>query len=171
MRIPRTQSGFSLLEMVVYIALFSTLSLTVTNSMIQTVRGFNYLRASRDVDTASVLIMERLTLDIKNATSVDVGNSTFGATPGRLTLNVTNASGTPMTVEYYVLSNNLRIKEAGVDVGSLMSSAARIESLKFFSINTGGTSGVKIELQLKSTRGVATANDNFYNTAMLRGTY
>lgn len=167
----RTQSGFSLLETVVYIALFSTLSLTIANSMIQTVRGFNYLRASRDIDTASVVIMERLTANIKNATSTDVSNSTFGATPGRLTLNVTNASGTPMTVEYYVLSNNLRIKEAGVDVGSLMSSAARIQSLIFYSIDTGGTSGIKIELQLQSTRGVVTANDNFYNTVMLRGTY
>lgn len=171
MRQPRTQSGFSLLEVVVYVALFSTLSLTVANSMIQTVRGFNYLRASRDIDTASVFIMERLAADIKNATSIDAGNSTFGTSPGRLTLNVTNASGTPMTTEYFVLANNLRIKEAGVDVGSLMSATARIQSLKFFSINTGGTSGIKIELQLQSTRGVVMVNENFYNTIMLRGTY
>lgn len=167
----RTQSGFSLLEMIVYIGLFSLLALTISSSMLQTVRGFNHLRASRDINDSSIMIMERLSDDIKNSVSIDMANSTFGATPGRLTLNTVNASGTPMVIEYYVSGNILRIKENSVDIGSLMVSAARIEALVFYLINTGNTTGVKIELHLKSTRGIVSANDHFYNTSMLRGTY
>jgi hypothetical protein len=141
------------------------------NALLQTIKAFNDLRISRDINDSSVTIMERLTRDIKSATSVDTANSTFGATPGRLTLNTVNASGTAVTVEYYVASSLLRIKENGVDKGSLMSAKTQVDGLVFYYFSTGSTIGVKTELHLKSSRGTVSDADHFYNTSLLRGTY
>lgn len=164
-------SGLSLVEVVLYVGLFSLLSVVAINSIMQTVSAFNHLRSSRDMNDSAVKVMERLTRDIKSATLVDLPNSTFNADPGRLTLNTMNASGTPMVVEYSVSGNTLMIKENGVDKGSLISSRTEIEGLVFYYINTGNSVAIKINLRLRPTRGVAVDENYFYNTIILRGTY
>lgn len=163
--------GFSLIEITLYVALFSMLTLTSMNTLFQAVRAFNDLRLSRDINDSSVQIMERLTRDIKSASAVDLVNSTFDANPGRLTLNTTSASGTPMTIEYSVATSTLRLKEGGIDRGSLMSAKTKIDALIFHYINTGSTVGVKIELHLSSSRSGVSDVDHFYDTAVLRGSY
>jgi hypothetical protein len=140
-------------------------------SLFASIKSFNELRISRDINDSSVTIMERLTRDIKSATTIDLANSTFGATPGRLTLNTRNASGTALTVEYYVATSTLRIKENGVDVGSLMSAKTRVDGLVFYQIDLGNTIGIKTELHLTSSHGSASEADHFYNTSILRGSY
>jgi hypothetical protein len=90
--------------------------------------------------------MERITRDIQNAVSIDYINSTFGVHPGRLTLNVKTASGTASVIEYYASSSQLRIKENGVDLGTLTTGHATLESLIFRAIQSGQVRGVKIEL-------------------------
>ncbi|OGZ09330.1 MAG: hypothetical protein A3C14_05340 [Candidatus Lloydbacteria bacterium RIFCSPHIGHO2_02_FULL_50_18] len=168
----RTQSrGFTLVEMVLYIGLFVLLSTMSMTALFQTVRAFNELRVSRDIDDSAVKIMERLTRDIKSSTSVDLANSTFGSSPGRLTLLTVNASGTPLTVEYYVSGSILSIRENGVDRGALMSARTNIDALVFYYISSGPTFGIKTELHISSTRGKAGEVDDFYDTSVLRGSY
>lgn len=163
--------GLSLIEVVLYVGLFSMVSIIAINSMMQTVNAFNNLRSSRDMNDSAVKVMERLTRDIKSSTLVDLTNSTFNADPGRLTLNTVNASGTPMTVEYYVTANTLHIRENGVDKGSLISSRTEVEALVFNYINTGHTVGIKITLRLRPAHRIAVDDNYFYNTIILRGTY
>lgn len=166
-----TQSGFSLIEVLLYVAIFSVMSVISMNTLFQSIRSFDSLRISRDINDSSVGIMERLTRDIKGSTGVDIGNSTFNISPGRLTLNTVSASGTPVTVEYYVAGSVLRYKEDGVDKGSLMSAKTAIDALVFRYINSGSTIGIKIELHLSSARGGVTKVDHFYDTVLMRGTY
>lgn len=163
--------GFTLVEVVLYVGLFVLLSTMSMNALFQTVRAFNNLRISRDINDSSVTIMERITRDIKSATSVDMTNSTFNTSPGRLTLSTMSASGTAMTVEYYVASSSLRLKENGVDKGSLMSSNTRVDALEFHYITTGASAAIKTELHLYSGRGTVSDVDHFYNTSVLRGSY
>ena len=165
------QKGFSLLEVVLYVALFTVLSGVVMNSIFQIMNSFSALRIARDINDSSVKVMERLTRDIKGATSIDQVNSIFNADPGRLTLNVVNASGTATTVEYVVINGALHVKENGVDQGSLMSAKTSIEGLVFRYINTGSTLGIKTELHLQSSRGSVSDDEHFYNTSVMRGTY
>src|SRR4051812_29721607 len=119
MRNFRSQFGFSLIEAIVYISLFIALSLTSIISLLDTVRAFNHLHITRDINDTAVLITERLTHDIKSSTAVDISNSTFDATPGRLTLTAVDTSGTSMTIEYFVQDELLHVKENGVDQGAL----------------------------------------------------
>lgn len=167
----RRKSGFSLIEVLLYVAIFSVMSVISMNTLFQAIRSFDALRISRDINDSSVGIMERLTRDIKGSRAVDLANSTFAVSPGRLTLNTVSASGTPLTVEYYVDGSTLRYKEDGVEKGSLMSAKTAIDALVFRYINSGSTIGVKIELHLSSARGGVTRIDHFYDTVLMRGTY
>ena len=163
--------GFTLIEIMLYVSLFTFVSSLSMNALIQTIRAFNDLRISRDINDSSVKIMERMTRDIKSATAVDLLNSTFGASPGRLTLTTVNASGTPTTVEYYISNSILLYKENGVAKGSLMSARTKIDALVFYYINTGATVAIKTELHVSSARGTVSDADHFYDTSILRGTY
>lgn len=163
--------GFSLLEIVIYVSLFSVIAAVSMSALFQTIKAFSDLRVSRNINDSSVSVMERLTRDIKSATTVDLANSTFGASPGRLTLSTVNASGTATTVEYYVATSSLRIKENGVDMGSLVSAKTQVSALVFYYINTGSSIGIKTELHLTSSRASVNDIDHFYDTSVLRGSY
>lgn len=167
----RRNAGFSLIEVVLYVAFFIMISTMSMTALFQTVKAFSSLRVSRDIDDSAVKIMERMTRDIKSSVSVDLSGSTFNVSPGRLTLSTMSASGTPLTIEYYVLSSALHIKENGVDKGALMSSKTNVDSLVFHRINSGTTVGIKIDLHLSSTRGTVGDVVDFYNTSVLRGSY
>ena len=168
---PRQQGGFTVIETTVYVGLFSLLSIIIMNTMWSTIRISNELRVTRDINDTAVVVMERLTRDIKNATLVDIANSSFASSPGRLTIQTMTASGTAMTVEYFVASSTLRVKENGVDKGSLLSTRTQIEGLVFYYITSGATVAIKTELHMRSLRGASTNVDHFYNTTILRGTY
>ncbi len=172
----RASCGFTLVEMVLYVALFTLLSTMSMTALFQTVRAFNDLRISRDIDDSAVKIIERLTRDIKSSVDVDLINSSFASSPGRLTLHTVSASGTPLTVEYYVENSTLKIRETGADnivrdMGALMSSHTNIDALVFYYITSGPTRGIKTELHLSSTRGRTGDVDYFYDTSLLRGSY
>ena len=109
--------------------------------------------------------------DIKSATSVNMAQSSFATSSGRLTLQTLSASGTPMTVEFYIATSSLRVRENGVDKGSLMSAHTQVDALEFHYMTNGATAAIKTELHLRSTRGTVTDVDHFYNTSVLRGSY
>lgn len=165
------QSGISLVEMVIYVSLFSVISLFTINALLESVKAFTNLRISRDINDSSAKIMERMTRDIRSATAIDLANSTFNADPGRLTMTTYNASGTPMTVEYFMSGNALHVRENGTDKGSLLSSRTSISGVLYKYINNGNTIAVKIDLHVTASRGTVTDTDHFYDTVILRGTY
>ena len=163
--------GFTMVELVVYIGMFALISVVLVNSLMSTIRISNELRAARDINDSAVSVMERLTRDLRGGTQIDLVNSSFGANPGRLTFQTLSASGTAMTVEYYVSTSTLLVKENGVVRGSLLSSRTKIDGLVFYYVSSGATTGVKTELHLRSVRGGISDVDHFYNTTILRGTY
>ncbi len=170
------RQGFSMIEVVLYVSLFSLMSVLTLEALFLTVTAFTNLRISRDINDSSVKIMERLTRDIKSATAIDMANSVFGADPGTLTLSTVNASGTPLTVQYVMVGNALHLKEGTsvatlVDKGSLLSSKTSVSGVLYKRIDVGSTVAVKIDLHITASRGSVIDTDHFYNTVILRGTY
>jgi hypothetical protein len=169
---PPTKYGFSLVEVVAYVGLFSVFSVLALNAIVDVMHAFGGLRVSRDINDSAVKAIERMTRDIKNAREIDFLQSTFGVHPGALSLTVMSASGTPMTVRYAIgADQKLHIFENGTDRGSILIARTVVDGLVFRLVNTGSTLGVKTELHLSSTRAGATATEHFNNTSMLRGSY
>ena len=167
----RQERAFSLVEIVVYIALFSILSVVVTRALISSAQTFNRLRIARDVNDSAINVMERLTREIRNAKSVDLSSSNFISSPSNVVLNTTDAAGAPMTVEFFVATSSIHVRENGVDKGPLTSGKTSVDTFRLYLINNTNSSAIKIELFLFGRRGPIEKQEVYYDTVVLRDAY
>ncbi|MDO8482863.1 MAG: hypothetical protein Q7S86_03535 [bacterium] len=165
------RQGFSLVETIIYTGLLALILFAVTNMMLLMSHSYNYLKLSRHIHVSAVTALDRMVRDIRNAQSVDTGQSTLGTSPGVLTLNTSTVSGTPQTVQFYVSGGGIRVKQDGVDVGPVTLPDVALTNLVFRQISTGISSAVKIELTLQAGVGPSARSANFYATAILRDSY
>ncbi len=161
--------GFTLVEMIVYIAFFAVLSILAVNATLIVMKSFYSIRLTQNINQSATVGLERMSREIRNAYEIDTVNSTFATNPGRLTLRTKDSSGANTTIEFYVNGNQLFIKEGNVDKGSLMTKNAVLTNLVFRQIANPNSRAVKIEMTIRDTRGAMQKDVNFYNTIILRG--
>jgi len=168
---PFLRRGFSIIETMVYVALFSALSIVVVESIMNMTSAFGTLRMYRDINDTAIHAMERVTREIKWAGTVDVGQSVFASSSSGIFLNSTDSAGNPKTVEIVAENGDLRILENGVDTGSLVSGNTEVNAFVLYYITAGSTSIIKIELTLSNVLGREEVEKIFYNSAILRDSY
>ncbi len=166
-----SNKGYTLLEMVIYIAVLSVFTVIIVFSLINIAKSFLEVRVERNVNNAAVSALDRMVREIRLSNSVDILNSTFGVNPGRITLNTLASNGSTTTVEFFVSNGIVRMKEGGVDSGALTQSNVNVENLLFQFITIGTTQAVKIDMSLSDTRVGTTSIKNFNNTGLIRGSY
>src|SRR3989344_9452030 len=164
-----TRRGFTLVEMVIYIAFLAVLSVLATEATMVVMKSFYTLRLTNNINQSATVALERMSREIRNGHDIDAVESTLGSSPGRLTLKTKDSSGSNTTVEFYVSGNQIMIKEGGVDKDSLMTKNATVTNLIFRQITTANSKAIKIEMTPHDARGVIQKDSNFYNTIMLRG--
>ena len=165
------KNGYSLVEIIVYLAIFTTLSVLVINSFVIVLCAFNTTRSNRNLLESGSLAMERISREIRQASSVDIANSVMGSNPGVLQLNSTNSVGTAMIVKFVVGNGALNIYKDGVLVGNLLGQNILVDNLIFRRITTINGEAVKIELTLEDSGSKISRLENFYDTIILRGAY
>ncbi len=166
---PWRSRGFSLIETLVYIAIFTMLSIVVINALIVMIKSFRQTAVEADF-LQNAELFERMSREIRQAKSINV-TSVFGSSPGDLKLNSTDSSGVAKTVEFLLSGQNLQFKENGVLTGNLNTSNIQITSLIFRQITTAKGKAIKIEMSVKDTRDKAGRTENFYDTIEMRGSY
>ncbi len=177
MKYNKSQLGFSLIEVVVYVSIFAMLSVVVINSYIVIVASFNRTQTNRDLQESGNTVMERISREIRQAKSVTVGNSVLGSTPGTLEMATTDSSGTAGTVRFVLSSgavfiyNTFNGNTLGTPIGNLVGQNVTATSLIFRQMTTTAGTGVKVELTVRDSRGKEHKTENFYDTVMLRGDY
>lgn len=100
--------GFSLIELIVYIALLSVLSLAVASAFLTFNRGRGQVTARSEVNTNLRFALEKITQDLNAASTVSVP-----ATPGLATTTLSINTG-GVNVVYCVVSGQLRRGEGGL---------------------------------------------------------
>lgn len=163
--------GYSVIEIVVYLAIFSALSITIINSFIVVSSSMMTTRTNRDLLESGSSSMERISREIRQAKSVDIANSTFGTNPGVLQLNSTDNSGTAKIIKFTTSSGVLNLYENGVLSGSIIGSNISTTNLIFRRIVTIKGEAIKIEMTLQDKRSKTQRLEKFYNTVILRGGY
>ncbi|MHB1118279.1 MAG: prepilin-type N-terminal cleavage/methylation domain-containing protein [Minisyncoccota bacterium] len=163
--------GFTLVEMIVYVAILSVVAVLATNVTLAMTRAFTDLRVSRDLNSSATVLFERLTRDIRSANGIDVAQSTFNVSPGRLTLNTKDSLGANTTIEFYVENGLIKMNEGGIAQGAIMTASTRIDSFVVRQLLNANTAAVTVEATISATRGDITQTRNFYTTVVLRGTY
>jgi len=163
--------GYSLVEIMVYLAIFTALSVLVINSFIVILSSFNITNMNRKLLESGVVSMERISREIRQAKNIDIANSSLGSSPGILQLNSTDGSGNSMIIKFIDENGNLYLYKNNTLQGNLLGQNVTITSLIFNRISTTQGEAVKIKVTLQYSGGHKTKSENFYNTVILRGSY
>ena len=166
----QTNSGYTLVEAIVYVAILAILSVVFINLLLTMTRSYAEFRITRNLNTSAQAAMERLVRSIRNATSVDI-SSTLGTNPGRLVLNTLDGSGDPLTIDFYLSDDTLMVKEGSGAAASTTAKYVTVDNLIFRKLTTPVSSVVKIEMTLGVNHGAINKTAKFYSTAVLRGSY
>jgi prepilin-type N-terminal cleavage/methylation domain-containing protein len=161
------KKGFTLTEMLIYVAILSMLMVVVISTLVTMTRSYNTLKVSKQLNHAAVASMERMTREIRSAQSIVTAQSTFDGHPGRLYLQIASAT----TTEFFVDGGVLKLNQNGSYVGPLTSNEVQVTGLVFNRITTANSEAVRINLTLESTAGDKTKTETFYGTAVMRGSY
>ena len=154
--------GYSLVETIVYLAIFTVMSIVVINSFIIILSSFNTTNMNRRLLESGMTSMERLSREIRQASSVNASSTS--------TMLILNDSGTA-TTEFVNENGSLNLYKNGNLEGNLLGSKLTITSLNFNHITTTKSEAVRVRMTLQYLNGKTTKSANFYDTIILRGSY
>lgn len=133
-------SGFTIIEFVIYIALVGAVLVAVTGFAFEFVAAQAKAQALQEVNRNARLAISRIGLEVREATDLNAGDSTFGSHPGVLSLE-TGSVATDPTI-FCVTAGVLRVSQgdAACDASdpALTSDLVTVSS---FTVDNASTSG------------------------------
>lgn len=164
-------SGFSYAEVLVYVGVLAIMTVAVINGLIYLLSTYREFKDSKDLYGSAVSSLERMTGEIREAESINLGESVFGLSPGRLTLNLDSDAHGGTTSEFYLENGRLLLSEDGVLSGVLNASSTVVTNLVFRRITATHSEGIKVEMTIEVGEGADVREETFSATAILRGAY
>lgn len=160
--IHQTSRGFTLVEMIVYIAILMLVALGVVAALLSLDDLLAKYRAEQLVFRSSTTVIERVLHDIRKADTVTAADSN---NPGTLTLSDDGDSAS-----YSLSSGAVRLAQNGSDVGALTENGVTVSELRFYDY-ASTTEFVRMQMTLSATVGESTVTRTFNAGATLRGSY
>lgn len=161
-----TTRGYSLIELVIYIALFVTISLVVMQSLIAITKTYAAARAYRTLQQNGELVMERLTREVRQASSISTAGSVLASSPGVLALGGEEADTTPYTLSVGVVNDIVTLTK-NTTATPLSSDEVSVDELIFWHIDTLTEDSIRVQLTLSTTR-APVVTSTFNTTIVLR---
>lgn len=161
---PNSKKGFSMIETVIYIAIFGMVLIFIVSSIIYVGKAYSVLKAERTLASSASAALDRVTRETRDADLIDLGGSTFGTSPGALTLQ-------PDSTYFFVEGGVLKVQEGASVPGALTSAEVQVSELIFERIVTAQSEGLRISLELEMPVEGVMRSKRFYSTAVLRGSY
>jgi prepilin-type N-terminal cleavage/methylation domain-containing protein len=146
---PTREQGFSLVELIVYIAILAIVVSALTLTAVSLLRSFAYARASGDVAEAATVALERLTREIRFAHTVQIGTSVLGTHPGTLGLETTDLVGNPATLLATLNSGRIMLAMNGGTPAPLTRASVTVTNLVFTHMPGTEKHGVRIDLTIE----------------------
>ena len=165
---PNKRRGFSLVEMIIYLALLAAVTIFLVDGISSLTKSYADFRLAKAVSTSASSALQRILYEVRQASSINLGQSTFGSTPGQLTLVDMDATGATSTVAFSVSGGQLHVSRGGVDEGPLTLSTVSVTNFTLTLLQNSMSSGVRIALTLQSSFGLKTRTETFYTTAVTR---
>jgi len=159
--------GYSLVEIIIYLAIFTTLSILVINSFIIILSSFSATSSNRKLLESGLSSMERITREIRQAKSIDIANSAAAT----LQLNSADNLGNAVVIKLTLENGDLNLYENGNLAGNLLNQNTDLTGLTFRQIAMAQGEAVKIEMTVQDPQSKNLRSENFYNTVILRGEY
>lgn len=165
----KNKKGFTLIEMLIYVAIFSVLIITINIF-------FNMISSYRDrgemiieVNEQGASVVRTITRSIKNAKAIS--NPIPGSSDNSLILETYNSLTNP-TIFSINENGILNIKEGNEESEFLINDKVIIENLIFNNIGSAGSSGaIEFSFKLKNRSSIKKSesfSSDFYGTASIR---
>lgn len=163
--------GFTLVEVLVSVFLFSLILMAVTNGLSTALNLQHRIKVAKAINNSAITAFERMSRDIRNATGIIDSSSTFDTHPGVLTLQIPSIDGNPATVVTFSLSDDaVQVAKDSVNEGPLTTGVA-VDNLVFRHLTNGDLEAIRIEMTLRASSHEDTLTQNFYSTIVPRGSY
>lgn len=160
----KNKKGFSLFETVVYIALFSMISVIILLSISISAKIYRTAKVNNLMTESGNSAMERITRSARSANTL-TANSIFNSASG--VLETLNTDGT--TAKIYISNGIVLLDENGVLSGNLTNEDLVASSLYFYNITT--PQGVAVKTELTLTHSETNRTEKFQSTTILRNAY
>src|SRR4051812_8813323 len=102
------KKGYSLVEMLIYVGILSIISIVIVNMLLSFTQTYRVVTALRMAEHSGIDAMDRMTRDIRAASTVDPAISKFGIANGELYLTAT-ANGVSTTTDFYLENNIVKV--------------------------------------------------------------
>jgi hypothetical protein len=164
------KSGFTLIELVVYMAGLLALGSVLILMIVQFYGLYKEIIAVPRADRTGLILVDRITKEIRSATAIDVINSQFDTTDGELTLTLVN-NGDNIQKRFYVENGAVFVQEDNGSPVSLSSNDFNVSNFNFYFVPTTVSQGVRfvLELEYESREGLQTKQ--YSGFAILRESY
>lgn len=162
MPIKTNKKGFSLIEMLIYISILAVIFVLVVQTVLSYTGSYRNLGALRAAEHTGIDAMERITREIRGATSAST------LTAGELTLTTTS-NGVSTTTRFYVQNSVLKVDVNGVYSGPLSVSNSTVTSLTFSSYSNTNSTAVKVDLTVVGSSGSVSKTKTYHSTIVLKG--
>ena len=133
--------GFTLIETLTYIALSVVLLAAIINATVLLSTSYRHIAKTQDIESSGLFVMNQI---------IHQAHSVSGATIGDSSLTLGNTR--------FYLSDGKVLEDKDGQYFGLLSGDASVDSLVFKGINTGNSTGVKIELSIEGK--------HFYDTVL-----
>lgn len=163
--------GTSLVEMVLYIVLLTLVTGIIVQMLVAMGGVYRNIKLTRELESSGTIAMEQMLREIRNSSSVVVGGSVLGASPGTLVISGTDESQNSYQVAFSVESGTLQISKNGETPTALTSSPVSVSYLMFNRVANTNSEGVRVELEVSGNAGSVSKSQKFYGFAVLRGSY
>ena len=159
--------GFTLVEMMIYVALMTIITLVVVQSLIVVLKSNRTSFAEINLRNAGYSAMEGMLREIYASDSITTASGILQMNRGTNIVKFATSTGSASTTLYYYKGTS----EPLPPVGPLTSKNIIVKSLIFTKISTGKSYAVKIQMGLETTVNGITKSETFQSTAILRGSY
>ncbi len=165
--------GFTLVELLVYIALCAFLLIGIVNSMLILTDAYRTVSNARKIERSAITLMDRIIREARRSTGINAG--AFDVPNGSVTLEAGSSTSPYIT---FALQNNRAVVTEDGDTSPLTDSDVIVESLVFsryplYNVQFA-TSSVLLKVDFTLTSGStshALTSRSFYGSAILRGSY
>ncbi len=165
------RAGYTLIEMIIYVAVLSLLASVLFASIIMVIQSFARVRAVRDLAESGRGALERVTYEIRRASAINDAGSVFNNPAGQLQLATTNDAGEATTITFGLSAGNLTLQEGVSAPVNLLSGHISVSSFTLAKWATSTAGAVKVELALSDDRLAGATPVMFRTTAVSRGSY
>ncbi len=160
--------GFSLVEMLIYMAILVLMLAVIMNIVISVISSGRVIKSLRNIENSTLVSFERITREIRQAGSINTASSVLNTNPSELILNDVDSLGNPRTVRFYLSSGILMMSENGMVAGALTQNNAYVSSLVFRRFSGSNSEGIRTEISIESGTSTHYRTNNFYFSSLSR---